>query len=105
MENDLALTTEFKNKTAFYMTTAAPVMCKEPPMDFTRHRVIPVFYIILCVVGVVGNGLVIKVLWSLMDKSNIKSVTDILVFNLAVADFIFVSSLPFWGTDLFFKER
>ncbi|XP_068111179.1 C-X-C chemokine receptor type 6-like [Hyperolius riggenbachi] len=53
---------------------------------------LPITYSITCIVGMVGNLLVISV-FAFYEKK--KSLTDIFFVNLAVADFLFVCTLPF----------
>lgn len=68
-------------------------------------RVVPSFYILICIVGLLGNGTVIAALTTLIKKNRIKSVNDILVINLAIADFIFVGCLPFWASQEYLHKR
>nr|XP_039263783.1 somatostatin receptor type 5-like isoform X1 [Styela clava] len=97
----------WENSTWFPNVTVAHLIARRrrPALVTFQYRVVPSFYLVLCVIGLVGNGVVIKVLWSIMARNVMKSVTDILVINLAVADFIFVGSLPFWATELFLNKR
>ena len=54
---------------------------------------------LIFVVGVIGNGLVV---WLMVKKNKRgrpgyqRSVTNLYVLNLAIADLIFVGFLPFW---------
>jgi len=63
------------------------------------HIFAPVIYCLIFVIGVIGNGLVV---WLMVKKNNSghagyqRSVTNIYVLNLAIADLIFVGFLPFW---------
>ncbi|XP_075999102.1 somatostatin receptor type 5 [Genypterus blacodes] len=53
---------------------------------------IPLIYIIVCVIGLGGNTLVIHIV---LHYSKIESVTNIYILNLAIADELFMLSLPF----------
>lgn len=53
---------------------------------------IPLIYIIVCVIGLGGNTLVIHIV---LHYSKIESVTNIYILNLAIADELFMFGLPF----------
>ncbi|XP_070779113.1 somatostatin receptor type 5 [Enoplosus armatus] len=53
---------------------------------------IPLIYIIVCIIGLGGNTLVIHIV---LHYSKIESVTNIYILNLAIADELFMLSLPF----------
>lgn len=53
---------------------------------------IPLIYIIVCVVGLGGNSLVIHIV---LHYSKTESVTNIYILNLAIADELFMLGLPF----------
>ncbi|XP_051562872.1 somatostatin receptor type 5 [Myxocyprinus asiaticus] len=53
---------------------------------------IPLIYITVCVVGLVGNTLVIHIV---LRYSQAESVTNIYILNLAIADELFMLGLPF----------
>lgn len=53
----------------------------------------PVFFSIVVVLSVFGNGLVILIL---IKYENLKSLTNALILNLAASDLLFTASLPFW---------
>ncbi|XP_077440392.1 chemokine XC receptor 1-like [Vanacampus margaritifer] len=56
--------------------------------------VVPVFFSVVITLSLVGNLLVLVVL-ALYE--NLKSLTNILILNLAVSDLVFTSGLPFWA--------
>ncbi|KAL4613397.1 relaxin-3 receptor 1-like [Arapaima gigas] len=59
--------------------------------------IISIVYSALCVVGLVGNLLV---LFLMKVKQGVKrSSINLFVLNLAVTDFQFVLTLPFWAAD------
>ncbi|XP_056305196.1 nociceptin receptor isoform X1 [Danio aesculapii] len=59
---------------------------------------IAVVYMIVCVVGLVGNCLVMYVI---IRYTKMKTATNIYIFNLALADALVLATLPFQGTDVF----
>ncbi|XP_020315160.1 nociceptin receptor [Oncorhynchus kisutch] len=59
---------------------------------------IVVVYMMVCVVGLVGNCLVMYVI---VRYTKMKTATNIYIFNLALADFLVLATLPFQGTDVF----
>ncbi|KAI4824236.1 hypothetical protein KUCAC02_012762 [Chaenocephalus aceratus] len=65
----------------------------------TGFRVtIVVVYMIVCLIGLVGNFLVMYVI---IRYTKMKTATNIYIFNLALADSLFLATLPFQGTDVF----
>ncbi|KAL4655445.1 nociceptin receptor isoform X1 [Arapaima gigas] len=59
---------------------------------------IVVVYMIVCMVGLVGNCLVMYVI---IRYTKMKTATNIYIFNLALADSLVLATLPFQGTDVF----
>ncbi|XP_062395006.1 C-X-C chemokine receptor type 3-like isoform X2 [Sardina pilchardus] len=57
---------------------------------------IPALLYVALVLGLLGNGLVLAVLWF---KRRSWSVTDTFVLNLAVADILLLATLPFWAVN------
>ncbi|KAM9294285.1 C-C chemokine receptor type 3-like [Gastrophryne carolinensis] len=56
--------------------------------------VVPIFYYMVFTVSVLGNGLI---LFLLLKFENVKTVTNLFIFNLVISDLLFTVSLPFWG--------
>ncbi|KAK3547276.1 hypothetical protein QTP86_017785 [Hemibagrus guttatus] len=54
-------------------------------------------YCIVCVVGLVGNSLVMYVI---IRYTKMKTATNIYIFNLALADALVLATLPFQGMDV-----
>ncbi|CAL9689231.1 unnamed protein product [Knipowitschia caucasica] len=52
-----------------------------------------VFFSIVVILSVFGNCLVITIL---IKYENLKSITNALIFNLAISDLLFTAGLPFW---------
>lgn len=57
---------------------------------------IPLTYIVVCIVGLGGNTLVIHIV---LRYSKIESVTNIYILNLAIADELFMFGLPFMAVQ------
>uniref|UniRef100_A0A8C0IRX6 G-protein coupled receptors family 1 profile domain-containing protein n=1 Tax=Chelonoidis abingdonii TaxID=106734 RepID=A0A8C0IRX6_CHEAB len=57
---------------------------------------LPIAYSIICVLGLVGNIFVVMT-FALHKKP--KCMTDIYLFNIAIADILFVLTLPFWAVN------
>nr|XP_015212317.1 PREDICTED: C-C chemokine receptor type 4-like [Lepisosteus oculatus] len=64
------------------------------PCKYEKHGAafLPAVYSVLFVVGIIGNALV---LWVVLLHVKLKSMTDVCLLNLAIADLLFVFSLPF----------
>ncbi|XP_072916718.1 somatostatin receptor type 5-like isoform X1 [Hemitrygon akajei] len=65
---------------------------KDPFMSSVSTIVLPVVYFIVCIIGLSGNTLVIYVI---ARYAKMKTVTNIYILNLAVADELFMLGLPF----------
>lgn len=63
--------------------------------DFQKHF-LPAVYVIIFILGIVGNGLVVLVM-GFQNKS--KNMTDKYRLHLSVADLLFVLTLPFWAVE------
>ncbi|XP_056136542.1 C-C chemokine receptor type 7 [Lampris incognitus] len=68
---------------------------KEPNRQF-RSWFIPMFYSIICFLGLAGNLLVIITFFSF---KRLMTMTDIYLLNLSFADLLFALSLPFWAAN------
>lgn len=70
---------------------------REPHQDKTSSVVITFIYFMVCTVGLCGNTLVIYVI---LRYAKMKTVTNIYILNLAVADVLCMMSLPFIALQL-----
>nr|XP_028562787.1 somatostatin receptor type 5 [Podarcis muralis] len=61
-----------------------------------RSVLIPIIYLMVCAVGLSGNTLVIYVV---LRYAKMKTVTNIYILNLAIADVLFMLGLPFLATQ------
>ncbi|XP_053466975.1 C-C chemokine receptor type 9 [Ictalurus furcatus] len=57
----------------------------------------PPLYWIIFAVGAVGNLLVVWIYTTVRNR--LKTMTDVYLLNLAIADLLFLGTLPFWATD------
>nr|AAO03561.2 somatostatin receptor subtype 5 [Sus scrofa] len=72
-------------------TLAEPV-----PSPGARAVAVPVLYLLVCALGLGGNALVIYVV---LRHAKMKTVTNIYILNLAVADVLLMLGLPFVATQ------
>ncbi|XP_017363779.1 C-C chemokine receptor type 6 [Cebus imitator] len=63
--------------------------------DFSRLFV-PIAYSLICVFGLLGNILVV-ITFAFYKKA--RSMTDVYLLNMAIADILFVLTLPFWAVN------
>ncbi|XP_031174931.1 somatostatin receptor type 5 [Sander lucioperca] len=85
MFNDSDLNETLSNST----NSSIPVVSLGPSV---AGVLLPLIYIIVCIIGLGGNTLVIHIV---LHYSKIESVTNIYILNLAIADELFMLSLPF----------
>ncbi|XP_074511903.1 somatostatin receptor type 5 [Sebastes fasciatus] len=78
------------NETLFNSTNST--IPDVPPGLSVAGVLIPLIYIIVCIIGLGGNTLVIHIV---LHYSKIESVTNIYILNLAIADELFMLGLPF----------
>ncbi|XP_015680850.2 relaxin-3 receptor 2-like [Protobothrops mucrosquamatus] len=69
-----------------------------PDVSFGVRIFITTVYLLVCAGGLLGNSLVMYLIWIQKDRST--AAINILVFGLAVADFQFSLMLPFWATEM-----
>ncbi|KAJ8376756.1 hypothetical protein SKAU_G00073360 [Synaphobranchus kaupii] len=68
---------------------------KEEVRSFARVF-LPAIYALALVVGLAGNSLVVAVY---VYYKRLKTMTDVYILNLAVADLLLLLTLPFWAAD------
>jgi len=78
------------------------------PQSQMKDVIVPSIYIAICVIGLLGNASVLGILLA-QKRTRVhgssRSVTNILVINLAAADFIFVGGLPFWASERYLRGK
>ncbi|XP_071752227.1 somatostatin receptor type 5 [Centroberyx gerrardi] len=80
------------NETLFNSTNCPNVTSPEDSGPSVAGVLIPLIYIIVCIIGLGGNTLVIHIV---LHYSKTESVTNIYILNLAIADELFMLGLPF----------
>lgn len=73
------------------------LMCDRQPVRDFRARYEPPFFWIITLVGGAGNLAVVWIYLSL--RKRLKTMTDVYLLNLAVADLLFLVTLPLWATE------
>ncbi|XP_072880743.1 C-C chemokine receptor type 9-like [Hemitrygon akajei] len=71
-------------------------MCRKSEVRQFAQYFLPPFYFSVFVLGFVGNVLVV-VLYAYYKR--IKTMTDVYLLNLAIADILFLCTLPFWALN------
>uniref|UniRef100_A0A8C1IKH4 C-X-C chemokine receptor type 3 n=3 Tax=Cyprinus carpio TaxID=7962 RepID=A0A8C1IKH4_CYPCA len=79
-----------------YNSNGEGTVCGQESSMYFDSIFIPVLYSLALVVGLVGNGLVLVVLWKKRMSLN---VTDIFILHLSLADILLLLTLPFWAVE------
>ncbi|XP_075047966.1 C-C chemokine receptor type 3-like [Mixophyes fleayi] len=69
-------------------------LCQKQESIRFGAAVVPFFYYTVFTISLLGNSLI---LYLLLRFENIKTVTNLFIFNLVISDLLFTISLPFWG--------
>ncbi|XP_046733300.1 C-C chemokine receptor type 9 isoform X2 [Silurus meridionalis] len=72
-------------------------ICEKSWVREFRGSYEPPLYWIIFTVGAMGNLLVVWIYTTLRNR--LKTMTDVYLLNLAIADLLFLGTLPFWATD------
>lgn len=72
------------------------LVCDSKSSMYFDSIFIPILYSLALVVGLVGNGLVLVVLWKKRQSLN---VTDIFILHLCLADTLLLLTLPFSAVE------
>jgi len=72
-------------------------LCKKELVRKFSKTYEPPLYWIIFVVGALGNLLVVCIFTTVRNR--LKTMTDVYLLNLAVADLLFLGTLPFWATN------
>lgn len=87
-----------ENYTYDFDSTVVPSSSSSPcrPESFSQtiKLLVALLYGVVCLLSLVGNSLVVLVVT--YNKGN-RSVTDVYLLNLAIADLLFALTLPFWA--------
>ncbi|XP_051574319.1 C-C chemokine receptor type 5-like [Myxocyprinus asiaticus] len=78
----------------YYNTDETVPACNNGNTKAFSDVFLPTLYSIVFIIGFIGNGLVVWILFRHRQKSKM---TDVCLFNLALSDLLFLVSLPFWA--------
>ncbi|CAG5128715.1 unnamed protein product [Candidula unifasciata] len=119
MAENISYTEQFSNETSLDTSYADLPLCElEDNEELINYNitnqtlVIPLYehvlpyvllvcYLLICALGVTGNGLVIYVV---LMFAKMKTVTNMYILNLALSDFLFLMILPIMGTTALVKH-
>lgn len=73
-----------------------PSVCEKSDVRSFASVFLPVVYSLCLLLGLAGNALVVAVY---IYHKRLKSMTDVFLTHLAVADLLLLSTLPFWALD------
>ncbi|KAG7273875.1 hypothetical protein CRUP_025936 [Coryphaenoides rupestris] len=74
-----------------------PEYCDRTSVQAFRSQYEPPLYWTIAVVGGLGN---LMVVWTFLHfRQRLKTMTDVYLLNLAVADLLFLGTLPLWATE------
>ncbi|XP_043938401.1 G-protein coupled receptor 15-like [Protopterus annectens] len=65
----------------------------EPFPSYVADIILPLLYSLMFIIGISGNSVLMIIL---LSRKNVKRLIDIFIINLALSDFIFLLTLPFW---------
>ncbi|XP_067291119.1 C-C chemokine receptor type 9 [Pseudorasbora parva] len=88
--------TDLTTDTDDYESDLGGLCNKELVRQFSKTFEPPLYWIIF-VVGALGNLLVVCIFTTVRNR--LKTMTDVYLLNLAVADLLFLGTLPFWATN------
>ncbi|KAK6490654.1 C-C chemokine receptor type 9-like [Huso huso] len=71
--------------------------CDKTTVRTFRQYYVPVLYWVVCILGAFGNLLVVGIYAQFRNR--LKTMTDVYLLNLAVADLLFLFTLPFWAVS------
>ncbi len=78
-------------------STESTGLCDRSWVRGFRGRYEPPLFWIIFILGAVGNLMVVWIYTTVRNR--LKTMTDVYLLNLAVADLLFLCMLPFWATD------
>ncbi|KAM5129478.1 C-C chemokine receptor type 8-like [Mantella aurantiaca] len=88
------LTTDGSGVTTVTYGDGYVFLCSKEDSNKFGEVVVPVFFYLVFTISLLGNGLI---LFLLLKYENLKTVTNLFIFNLVVSDLLFTVSLLFWG--------
>uniref|UniRef100_A0A8W7PQI2 G-protein coupled receptors family 1 profile domain-containing protein n=1 Tax=Anopheles coluzzii TaxID=1518534 RepID=A0A8W7PQI2_ANOCL len=95
-ENYTLMLMDATNRSAF-STDAGPTMSHEDETEMIVSTIVAIFFGFIGITGLLGNALVVLVV---LSNPQMRSTTNLLIINLAIADLLFVVfCIPFTATD------
>uniref|UniRef100_A0A8C6LHL0 Chemokine (C-C motif) receptor 9a n=1 Tax=Nothobranchius furzeri TaxID=105023 RepID=A0A8C6LHL0_NOTFU len=80
-----------------YLDNLTDLMCDRESVRVFRSRYEPPLFWMIALVGGVGN---LAVVWIYLNiRKRLKTMTDVYLLNLAVADLLFLVTLPLWAAE------
>uniref|UniRef100_A0A182HLU1 G-protein coupled receptors family 1 profile domain-containing protein n=1 Tax=Anopheles arabiensis TaxID=7173 RepID=A0A182HLU1_ANOAR len=80
-----------------FSTDAGPTMSHEDETEMIVSTIVAIFFGFIGITGLLGNALVVLVV---LSNPQMRSTTNLLIINLAIADLLFVVfCIPFTATD------
>ncbi|XP_072296909.1 atypical chemokine receptor 4 [Eucyclogobius newberryi] len=86
----------YENSTFNFSYDDYPSVCEKSDVRSFAALFLPVVYSLCLVIGLAGNALVVAVY---IYYKRLKTMTDVFLTHLAVADLLLLSTLPFWALD------
>ncbi|XP_051997267.1 C-C chemokine receptor type 7 [Xyrauchen texanus] len=93
-------TKEYEYSTEMVDYSGLEMMCEKAANRYFRAWFLPTIYTIICLLALMGNFLVIL---TYLYFKRLKTMTDVYLLNLAMADLLFAISLPFWAASFMSK--
>lgn len=94
--DELGFSGDYDNYSVYDGDCCGGLVCDQDSSMHFDSIFIPVLYSLVLVVGLVGNGLVLVVMWKKRQSLN---VTDIFILHLSLADTLLLVTLPFWAVE------
>lgn len=86
----------FENYTFNFSYDDYPSLCEKSDVRSFASLFLPVVYSLCFIIGLAGNALVVAVY---IYYKRLKTMTDVFLTHLAIADLLLLSTLPFWAVD------
>ncbi|XP_069047144.1 atypical chemokine receptor 4 [Lepisosteus oculatus] len=79
-----------------YSYSDYPTVCDKEEVRTFGKVFLPIIYALALIIGLAGNSLVVAIY---IYYKKLKTMTDVYIFNLAIADLLLLFTLPFWAAD------
>ncbi|XP_036375168.1 C-C chemokine receptor type 3-like [Megalops cyprinoides] len=91
---DFFNTTEYEG-TGDYIKEEPVMLCDKTAVNHFGTRLLPTFYYVIFLFSLLGNGLVLCIIYK---YEKLSTVTNVFLLNLVISDLVFTFSLPFWAS-------